>query len=182
MKVSDWLRQHSIKAGVVQNDWSLEQVMEKLLSNSRLKDLYVLDSNNQVIGHLRYKKLAKLALAEHCVQHTRSQLLERLAPGLAVDLMEAHFASAKPDESLDAVIHRQLEHWATDLRRDSVGSGRFELSKQSEFSNFSEPTLSRLKSVAEHWVEDLPVINQQGELMGVINLSDILLEVMKAEG
>ncbi len=141
MKVSDWLHQHPIKAGVVQKDWSLEQIMEKLLGNSRLKDLYVLDSNNQVIGHLSYKKLAKLVLAEHCVHHTRNQLLERVAPGSAVELMEVHFASAKPDERLDESIHRQLDHW----------------------------------------VEDLPVINQQGELLGVINLSDILLEVMKTE-
>ena len=142
MKVSDWLSQHPIKAGIVQEGWSLEQIMEKLLGNSRLKDLYVLNSNKQVIGHLGYKKLAKLVLAEHCVQHTRNQLLERVVPGSAVELMEVHFTRAKPDESLDEVIHRQLDHW----------------------------------------VEDLPVVNQQGELMGVINLSNILLEVMKSEG
>lgn len=141
MKVSDWLRQHPIKAGVVQEDWSLEQIMDELLGNSRLKDLYVLDSNKQVIGHLNYKKLARLVLAEHCAHHTRNQLLERVAAGSAVELMEAHFVSANPDESLDEILYRQLDHW----------------------------------------VEDLPVINQQGELLGVINLSDILLEVMKAE-
>jgi len=141
MKVSDWLREHPIKAGVIQEDWSLEQIMEKLLGNARLKDLYVLDSNKLVIGHLSYKKLAKLVLAEHCAHHTRSQLLERISAGSAAELMEVHFASAEPNENLDEIIHRQLDHW----------------------------------------VEDLPVINQQGELLGVINLSDILLEVMKSE-
>ena len=37
---------------------------------------------------------------------------------------------------------------ATDLRRGSVGFGRFELFEQSEFSNLPKPTLSRIKSVA----------------------------------
>ena len=140
MKVSDWLRQHPIQAGVVQENWSLEQIMEKLLGNSRLNDLYVLDVNNRVIGHLSYKKLAKLVLAEHHTHHTRSQILERVVSGTAAELMEAHFVSASPDENLDEILHRQLDHW----------------------------------------VEDLPVINQQGELQGVINLSDVLLEMMKS--
>jgi Mg/Co/Ni transporter MgtE len=141
MKVSDWLIKHPVKAGVVHANWSLEQVMAKLLGNSRLNDLYVLDSNNQVIGHLSYKKLAKLVLAEHCPGHTRSQILERVVTGSAEELMEAHFASADPDESLNEILYRQLDHW----------------------------------------VEDLPVINQQKELLGVINLSDVLLEVMRSD-
>ncbi len=142
MKVSDWLRKHPIHPGVVQEDWSLEQIMEKLLSNSRLNDLYVLDANNQVIGHLSYKKLAKLVLAEHSAHHTRSQILERVVSGTASELMEAHFVSASPDENLDEILYRLLDHW----------------------------------------VEDLPVIDQRGELQGVINLSDVLLEVMKSDG
>lgn len=140
MKVSDWLSKHPTHAGVVREDWSLEQIMEKLLSNSRLNDLYVLDENNLVVGHLSYKKLAKLVLAEHCISHTRSQILERVAAGSATELMEVHFASAAADEELDEIIFRQLDHW----------------------------------------VEDLPVIDQEGKLLGVINLSDVLLEVMKS--
>jgi len=140
MKVSDWLRKHPTQAGIVYEDWSLEQMMEKLLGNARLNDLYVLDSNNLVIGHLSYQKLAKLVLAEHCSYHTRSQLLERIATGSAAELMEIHFASASPDEDLDEILFRQLDHW----------------------------------------VEDLPVINPKGELLGIINLSDVLLTVMKS--
>ena len=60
MKVSDWLEQHPKEARIVRENWSLEQIMKKLLSDSRLTDLYVLDSENQLIGHLAYKKLAKL--------------------------------------------------------------------------------------------------------------------------
>lgn len=139
MKVSHWLNQHPMHAGVVREDWGLEQIMEKLLSNSRLNDLYVINAQKQVIGHLNYKKLAKLVLAEHRSTHTRSQILERVVPGTAAELMETHFASASPDENLNEIIVRQLDHW----------------------------------------VEDLPVINHQGELLGVINLSDVLMEVMK---
>ncbi len=104
------------------------------------KGHHVLNSKNQIIGHLSYKKLAKLVLAEHRVHHTRSELLERVAAGSAAELMETHFVSADPDESLDEIVYRQLDHW----------------------------------------VEDIPVINQQKELLGVINLSDILLAVMKS--
>ncbi len=142
MKVSHWLNTHPTHEGVVGEDWSLEQIMQKLLGNSRLNDLYVIDANKVVIGHLSYKKLAKLVLAEHCRCHTRSQLLERVVSGNAVELMEIHFASAKPDEDLYEILFRQLDHW----------------------------------------VEDLPIINQQGRLIGVINLSDVLLEVMKKAG
>ena len=141
MKVADWLKQHPVHAGVVQEDWELEQVMAKLLGNSRLNDLYVLDDQDKVVGHLSYKKLAKLVLAEHCPTHTRSQILERVVPGTASELMEPHFASAGLDENVNEVVYRQLDHW----------------------------------------VEDLPVIDAQGELVGVMNLSDILLEVMKSE-
>jgi len=140
MKVSDWLLKHPTHAGIVHEDWSLEQIMQKLLSNSRLNDLYVIDDNNRVIGHLSYKKLAKLVLAEHCHYHTRSQILERVAAGSASELMEVHFATASADENIDEIIFRQLDHW----------------------------------------VEDLPVINEKGELLGVINLSDVLLVVMKS--
>lgn len=140
MTASDWLEQHPKQAGVVKEDWNLNQIMEKLLGNSRLNDLYVINSENKVIGHLNYKKLAKLVLAEHCIGHTRSEILERVVPGSAAELMEVHFARANPDEKIDEILYRQLDHW----------------------------------------VEDLPVINQQGELLGVINLSDVLLEVMKS--
>ncbi len=106
MKVSDWLHKHPVHAGVVQDDWNLEQIMEKLLSNSRLKDLYVVDAKNKVIGHLSYKKLARLVLAEHHVAHTRRQIMERITPGSAAELMEAHFVKASPDENLDEILHR----------------------------------------------------------------------------
>lgn len=139
MKVSDWLKKHPKKAMIVRENWTLERIMEKLLSNSRLTDLYVLDSKNQVIGHLSYKRLAKLVLAEHCNYHTRSQLLERVATGLAAELMEINFAKASPDENIHEILFRQLDNWT----------------------------------------ENLPVINQRGELEGVINISDILFEVMK---
>lgn len=140
MKVSEWLDQHPNLPGVIMEDSPLEQIMEKLLSNSRLVDLYVLNDKNQVIGHLSYKKIAKLVLAEHCNCHTRSQILERVVGGSAVELMETHFASASPEEEVHEVLYRQLDHW----------------------------------------VEDLAVIDQHGQLKGVINLADILLLVMKS--
>lgn len=140
MLVSEWLDLHPIHAGVVREDWGLDQVMQALLGNARLHDLYVLDTEDKVVGHLGYQKLAKLVLADHQVSHTRSEILERVAPGAANELMEVHFASAAPDDQVSKILYRQLEHW----------------------------------------VEDLPVIDEDGKLLGVINLSDILYSVMKA--
>jgi len=140
MLVSEWLKLHPIHAGIVREDWDLDLLMQALLGNSRLHDLYVLDAEDKVVGHLSYKKLAKLVLADHCGAHTRSELLERIAPGSAGELMDVHFASAAAGEQLSQILYRQLDHW----------------------------------------VEDLPVLDEQGKLQGVINLSDVLFAVMKA--
>ncbi len=140
MLVSEWLKRHPIHAGTVREDWDLDSVMQALLSNARLHDLYVLDMEDKVVGHLSYPKLAKLVLAEHRDAHTRSEILERVAPGSASELMDVHFASAAPNEQISAIVYRQLEHW----------------------------------------VEDLPVIDENGALLGVINVSDLLYCVMKA--
>lgn len=140
MLVSEWLKLHPIHAGIVYEDWDLEKVMRTLLSNARLHDLYVLDAEDKVVGHLSYQKLAKLVLADHQASHARREILERVVPGSASELIDAHFASvAPPDEQVSKILYRQLEHW----------------------------------------VEDLPVIDGDGALLGVINLSDVLYCVMK---
>lgn len=134
MTVGEWIAQHPGLAVTVPDDWSLQQIVNRMLEEPYLRDLYVISENRRVVGHLSHKKLAELVLAEHRPVHTRRQFMHRVAGGTARELMDAHFVSAHPDEELDNVLHRQLEH---DM-------------------------------------EDMPVIDDQGQLVGAVNLRTVL--------
>jgi CBS domain-containing protein len=41
--------------------------------------------------------------------------MEKVAGGPALELMNSHFPTASPDEELDNVLHRQLEHDIEDM-------------------------------------------------------------------
>ena len=45
----------------------------------------------------------------------RAGEVERVAGGTARELMQADFPSSRPDEELDMVLHRQLEHDIEDM-------------------------------------------------------------------
>jgi len=139
MKIAEWIQRHPAEVMTVSADASREQILAVLLSKPGLRDIYVLADDGQVIGHLSHKKLARLVLAEHRPVHTRRQIIERIACGSAREIMSTHFATAQPEEELDNVLHRQLEHD----------------------------------------VEDMPVIDSEGKLLGVINLTEVLSEAHK---
>jgi len=139
MKIAEWLQRHPAEVVTVSADASLEQVLAVLLSKPGLRDIYVLADDGQVTGHLSHNKLARLVLAEHRPVHTRRQIIERIACGSAREIMSTHFSTAHPEEELDNVLHRQLEHD----------------------------------------VEDMPVIDSEGRLLGTINLTELLHEAYK---
>jgi CBS-domain-containing membrane protein len=141
MKVSDWIRQNPGMAVTVSAESTLEQVMDQLLEQPCLRDIYIISEEGYVIGHLSHKKMTHLYLSEHRPVHTRRQIMERVAHGSARELMESHFAYALPDEELDDVLHRQLDHD----------------------------------------VEDMPVLDERGILLGVINLTMVLRSLQKGE-
>lgn len=139
MKVSEWLQKHPRELITVQEGCTLDQATSRILSESCVKDIYVVNGEQQIIGHIPFMKLARLTLAEHSPIHTRSQIMERVTCGCACDLMETHFASADPSEEMDETLHRLLEHH----------------------------------------IEDMPVINGQGDCLGAINLLDVLAVKLK---
>ena len=134
MKVSEWLASHDSVIVTVHADSPLARVAERLLAETCLRDVYVVDENGRLVGHISHKRLAEYVLAEHRPAHTRRQLMERVAGGAAGDFMNATFASASPDEEIDEVLHRQLEHE----------------------------------------IEDMPVIDAKGVLLGAVNLTAVL--------
>jgi len=115
MKVSEWIAENPGAATIVAPDASLAAIIEELLSRPGARDVYVVTEEGRVIGHLSHKRLIRSVLAEHHPRPTRRQLMEKIAGGPARELMNAHFPTASPDEKLDNVLHRQLEHDIEDM-------------------------------------------------------------------
>jgi len=117
MKVELWLARHPGTAVTVQPEDSLERVLDYLLdAPSCLRDLYVVDREGRLSGHISHKRVAEYMLAEHCPVHTRRQIMERVTGGgSAGDFMDVHFPTASPAEELEDVIHRQLEKGLEDM-------------------------------------------------------------------
>ena len=139
MKISEWINLHPSRAITVPPDCCLNDIMNRMLAEECMRDVYVVSDDGHLIGHLSRKKLANVILAEHQPVHTRRQLMMRIAGGSAQELMDTEFTFARPDEELDNILHWQLEHD----------------------------------------VEDMPVINEDEILVGVINLSIVLREMIQ---
>lgn len=141
MKVAEWIQRHPGLAGTVTTGTPQGQLVDRMLTEPGLRDIYVLADDGVVLGHISHNKLATLVLAEHCPSHTRRQIIRRVTRGVAEDLMDATFAYARPEDELDEILYRLVEH---DL-------------------------------------EDLPVIDRQGLLLGTINLSSIIRELRRSD-
>lgn len=141
MKVSEWLTSHDSAIVTVRSGSPLDRVMERLLAETCLRDVYVVGEDGRLVGHISHKRLAEYVLAEHRPAHTRRQLMERVAGGVAGDFMNTTFASAAPEEEIDDVLQRQLEHE----------------------------------------IEDMPVIDAKGVLLGAVNLLDVLKACLNSD-
>lgn len=110
MTVAEWISAKPGLAQVVAADRPLEQLIDLLLSRPEMRDIYVVDSDQAVLGHVSRRKLVAHYLADFCPVQTRRQLLSRVDGCVAAELMDANFAYARPEEELDAVLYRHLEH------------------------------------------------------------------------
>lgn len=115
MKVGRWIERFPGAAITVAADTPLASVLDAMLAQTGRRDAYVLAADGRVAGHLGFRRLAELFLAEHRPENTRRQLMERIAGGVASDFMSAQFSYARQDEDLYDVLHRQLEHRVEDL-------------------------------------------------------------------
>ena len=115
MRVWDWIQAHPGLAVTITQGAALEQAMDRMLSQACVRDLYIVTETGSIAGHLSHKKLAHLLLAEHRPVHTRRQLMEQVASETVDELMDTDFVFAQPDEELDNVRHRQLEHEIEDM-------------------------------------------------------------------
>ncbi|MBU1140758.1 MAG: hypothetical protein KKA76_17430 [Proteobacteria bacterium] len=115
MKVSEWISRFPGHIVTIHPEDSLEQVVDQLLAGPCVQDIYVVSGADLVLGHLSHKRLASLLLAEHRPIHTRRQIMERVVLGPAEELMEGEFVFARPDEELDDVLCRFVDHDLQDM-------------------------------------------------------------------
>jgi Mg/Co/Ni transporter MgtE len=142
MKISEWLALHPFPPITVKSHSSLNEAVDRLLEEPCFRDIYVISETGMLLGHLSHRRLIQFFLAEHRQVHTRRQIIERVAVGPAEEFMDHHYVSAHPEEELDNVLHRQLQH-------DLV---------------------------------DLPIIDEEGKLVGVLNMNMVLREMRREVG
>ncbi len=102
---------------------------------SCMRDLFVVSPDGVLLGFISRRRMIHFFLLRHKRAHTRRELMERAAGGVAGDLMEPVTVFARPEEELGDAIVRHLE------------CGR----------------------------EDLPVLDEERHLLGVVNLSSVVL-------
>lgn len=115
MKVSEWICRFPAQIVTIHPESSLEQAVDQLLSGAGVQDLYVVSGENVVLGHLSHRRLVALLLAEHRPVHTRRQLMERIVNGTVEELMEGEVVFARPEEELDDVLCRFIDHDLQDM-------------------------------------------------------------------
>lgn len=141
MKASKWLEHHPAEALTVATTDSLADAATTLLAHPDSRELYVLDEEGRVCGHLGFRRLAGIFLAHLRPTHSRRQLVERITPSTVREYMDERVLYMRPDERISEVLHQHME------RR----------------------------------VEDIPVVDDNGRLMGVIRVADLLRAAIEEE-
>ncbi|MDZ7803133.1 CBS domain-containing protein [Thiohalophilus sp.] len=113
MKIVDWLEGHAVTGVTVERDASLEEAARALLGEPECRDIYVIDAEGRVVGHLGFRRLADILL--HRSTHSRRQLLEQVARGPVREFMNQRFISARLDEHVHDVLHKNMERWVEDI-------------------------------------------------------------------
>lgn len=142
MKASNWLEAHPAQAVTVAPDASLPEAAALFLEHPDVRDIYVVDEDGRVCGHLGFRRLTGLLLAHLRPTHSRRQLVERVTAGAVREHMDEHVLCMRPDERISEVFHHHME------RR----------------------------------VEDIPVVDADRRLLGVIRVADLLRKAIEPAG
>jgi CBS-domain-containing membrane protein len=144
MKISEWLKTYPANALTAAGECSLEDAARMLLDDPEGRDLFVLDAEGRVCGHLGFWHVATLLLAELRPTHSLRQLIERITIGSVADHMDDQVMCVGIDEDIEDLLYQH------DLFQQHV----------------------------ERRVEDIPVVDEQHRLLGVIRLSDLLRDAI----
>lgn len=146
MKASEWLVSHPAVALTIAGESSLEDAARLLLDAPGGRDLFVVDAEGRVCGHLGFWHLTSLLLAELRPTHSLRELIERITLGNVAEHMDDRVLCAGADEEIDDILHQH------DVFQQHL----------------------------ERRVEDIPVVDDQRRLLGVIRLSDLLRDAIDA--
>ena len=109
MKARDWLAAHPAEAVTVSPEASLPEAAALFLAHPEVRDIYVVDAEGRVCGHLGFRRLAGLLLAHLRPTHSRRQLVERVTAGVVREHMDDHVLVMHPDERINEVFHHHME-------------------------------------------------------------------------
>lgn len=115
MNAREWLATHSAVALTLDGECSLEEAARLLLDHPEERDIFVLDAQKRVRGHLGFRDVAALLLAELRPTHTRRELIERITLGSVAEHMDDRVLCAQADEAIDEVFHRHMEQRIEDI-------------------------------------------------------------------
>ncbi len=148
MKISEWLKAHPVKALTIAGESSLQDAARLLLDDTEgRRDLFVLDADGQVCGHLGFWHVATLLLAKLRPTLSLREVIERITLGTVADHMDDQVICAGVDEDIDDILYQH------DLFQQHV----------------------------ERRVEDIPVVDKQQRLLGVVRLSDLLRDAISTD-
>lgn len=144
MTIREWLKTHPVKALTLPGESSLEDAARMLLNDLERRDLFVLNEDGHVCGHLGFWHVTTLLLAELRPTHSLRQVFERITLGTVADHMDDQVMCIGVDENIEEFLYQH------DLFQQHI----------------------------ERRVEDIPVIDEEKRLLGVIRLSDLLRDAI----
>lgn len=134
MKTGEWLAKHPTMALTISGDASLKEAARLLLDHPEQRDVFVVDEDGRVRGHLGFRHVSTLLLAELRPSHSPRELVERITLGTVAAHMDDHVMCAGAGEDIGDIFHRHMEQR----------------------------------------VENIPVVDDERRLLGVIRLVDLL--------
>ncbi|WP_311946093.1 CBS domain-containing protein [Halomonas piscis] len=147
MKTSDWIAAYPVRALTLTGECELQEAARMLLDNPERRDIFVLDAEGRVCGHLGFWHVSSLLLVALRPTHSLRELVERITLGSVAEHMNDRVMCAEADEEINDILYRH------DLFQKHI----------------------------ERRVEDIPVVDEQRRLLGVIRLSDLLRHTLGAQ-
>jgi CBS-domain-containing membrane protein len=147
MKASEWLEMYPVKAMTVSGESSLQDAARLLLDGPEGRDLFVLDAEGAVCGHLCFWHVATLLLAELRPTSSLREMIESITLGNVADHMSDRVMCAAADEEIDDILYQH---------------------------DFFQQHIERR-------AEEIPVVDEQQRLLGVIRLADLLRDAIKVD-
>lgn len=106
MKASEWIKAHPVEALTISGGASLQEAARMLLEDPEGRDLFVLNAEGQVCGHLGFWHVASLLLAKLTPSLSLREMIEHITLGTVADHMGDRVMCAREDEKIDEILYQ----------------------------------------------------------------------------